>query len=118
MAQPSTSLVVVKPSKVKDKGDGQSSNKPMVVAPAVDFRPQFTTDRKFSTRKQMQDWVSGKVKMLGFAAVVWKSDNRVNKRRPYVVMGCQRGGTHRAYVNKKREATTTLMCNCLFKVRS
>jgi hypothetical protein len=65
MAQPSTSLVVVKPSKVKDKGDGQSSNKPIVVAPAVDFRPQFTTDRKFSTWKQMQDWVGGDAKKLG-----------------------------------------------------
>jgi hypothetical protein len=50
--------------------------------------------------------------------VVWKSDNGGNKRRPYVVMGCQRGGTHKAYVNKKREATTTLKCNCPFKVRS
>jgi hypothetical protein len=57
MEQLSTSLVIVKPSKVEDKGDGQSNNKPIVVEPAVDFRQQFTTDRKFSTQKQMQDWV-------------------------------------------------------------
>jgi hypothetical protein len=35
---------------------------------------------------------------LGFA----KSDNMANKRRPFVVMGCQRGETHRAYINKNR----------------
>jgi hypothetical protein len=59
----------------------------------------------------MQDWVCGKAKKLGFTAVGWKSDNGANKRRPYVVMGCQRGGNNRAYINKKREATTTLKCN-------
>jgi hypothetical protein len=42
-------------SKAEDKGDGQSSNKLMVVEPTVDYRPQFTTNRKFSTRQQMQD---------------------------------------------------------------
>jgi hypothetical protein len=60
----------VKPSKVEDKGDGQSNNKPIVVEPAVDFRQQFTTDRKFSTHKQMQDRVCGEAKELGFSAVV------------------------------------------------
>jgi hypothetical protein len=46
----------------------------------------------------MQAWVCGQAKKLGFAAVVAKSDNRANKRRP--LMGCQRGDTHRAYINK------------------
>jgi hypothetical protein len=41
----------------------------MVVEPVVDFRPQFTTDIKFSTRQQMQDWVGGKAKKLGFVVV-------------------------------------------------
>jgi hypothetical protein len=88
----------------------------MVVEPVVDFRPQFTTDIKFSTRQQMQDWVGGKAKKLGFVVVFSKSDNKANKRRPFVVIGCQRGGTHKAYINKKREATATLKCNCSFKV--
>jgi hypothetical protein len=33
-------------------------------------------------------------------------------------MGCQIGGKHKAYVNKKRELTATLKCQCPFKVRS
>ncbi|MCI80993.1 hypothetical protein A2U01_0102265, partial [Trifolium medium] len=37
----------------------------------------------------MQDWVCGEAQKLGFAAVVAKSDNGGNKRKPYVVMGCQ-----------------------------
>jgi hypothetical protein len=41
------------------------------VEPAVDFRQQFTTDRKFSTQKQMQDWVCVWIEgVIGFSAVV------------------------------------------------
>jgi hypothetical protein len=31
MDQPSTSMVIEKPFKVEDKGDGQTTNKPLVV---------------------------------------------------------------------------------------
>jgi hypothetical protein len=71
----------------------------MVVEPAVDFRQQLTTNKKFSTRQQMQDWVCGEAKKLGFVVVVAKSDNGGNKRKYYVVMGCQRGGPRRVYVS-------------------
>jgi hypothetical protein len=73
MDQPNTSLVIVKPSKVKDKGDGQMTNKPMVVESIVVFRLQFTTNRKFTTRKLMQDCVCGEAHKLGFVAVVAKT---------------------------------------------
>jgi hypothetical protein len=106
----------VKPSKVEDKIDEQSNNKP--VEPAVDFRQQFTMVRNFSTRQQMQDWVCGEAKKLGFVAVVVKSDNGGNKKKAFVVMGCQRGDAHKAYINKKQEAAETLKCNCPFKVRT
>ncbi|KAK2390675.1 hypothetical protein QL285_064195 [Trifolium repens] len=92
--------------------------KSMVVEPTVDHHQQFTTDRKFHTRAQMKDWLCGETKKLGFVVVTAKSDNGANNRKPYIIMGCQRGGTHRAYVNKKREATTTLKCKFSFKVRS
>jgi hypothetical protein len=45
-----------KPSKVDPKGDGQPSKKQMVVEPAFDFRLQFTTNRKFSTQQEMQNF--------------------------------------------------------------
>jgi hypothetical protein len=38
MGQPNTSSVIVKPTKVGDKGDGKSTNKPVVVDSTVDFR--------------------------------------------------------------------------------
>jgi hypothetical protein len=55
MDQPSNSIVIVKSSNIEDKSNEQSNNKPMVVEPAVDFRQQLTTNKKFSTRQQMQD---------------------------------------------------------------
>jgi hypothetical protein len=42
----------------------QSSKKSMVVEPAVDFHLQFTTDRKFNGRKEMQEWVCVEVENL------------------------------------------------------
>jgi alpha-glucosidase len=92
--------------------------KPMIVEPTVDHREHFITDRKFPNRVQVKDWIGGLVKKLRFVAVTAKSDKGGNNRNPYIVMGCQRGGTHRAYVNKKRELTRTLKCQCPFKVRS
>ena len=92
--------------------------KPVIVKSVVDHRQQFTTDQKLHNRDQVKDWIGGLAKKLGFVAVTEKSDNGVNNRKPYIVMGCQRGGTHRAYVNKKWESMATLKCQCLFKVRS
>ncbi|MCI33627.1 hypothetical protein A2U01_0054844, partial [Trifolium medium] len=80
----STCQTAVKHSKDVDKGNGQSTQKSMVVDPAVDFGLQFTTDRMFKTRQQMQYWVCEEVNKLGFSAVVAKSDNGDNKRKPYV----------------------------------
>ncbi|MCI11656.1 FAR1-related protein, partial [Trifolium medium] len=118
MDQSSTSMIIVKFSKDEDKGDGQSTDKPTVVELAVDFHLQFTTDRKFTTRKQMQKWVCGEAMKLGFAAVIAKAENGSIKIKAYVEMGCQRGGSHKAYITKKWKATTTLKCNCPFWVRS
>jgi hypothetical protein len=66
----------------------------------------------------MKDWLVGLAKRLEFVAVTAKSDNGGNNWKPYIVMGCQIGGKHKAYVNKKRELTATLKCQCPFKVRS
>jgi hypothetical protein len=66
----------------------------------------------------VKDWIGDIAKKLGFVAVTTKSDNGGNNRKSYIVMGCQRGGTHRAYVNKKREFKRTLKYQCSFKVRN
>jgi hypothetical protein len=99
-------------------GDGQSTNKRMVVEPTVDFRLQFTTDRKFTTRQEKQQWIFGEAKKLGFIAMVAKSNNGRNNRKAFVVIDYQRCGSHKAYVKKKWEAMATLKCNCSFRLRS
>jgi hypothetical protein len=48
--------------------------------------------------------------------MVVKSNNGSNNRKAFVVMDYQRGGSHKAYVNKKWEATTTLKHNCSFRL--
>jgi hypothetical protein len=44
----------------------------------------------------MQQWVCGEAHKLGFVAVVVKSNNGENNRKTFVVMVCQRGGSHKA----------------------
>jgi hypothetical protein len=90
----------------------------MVVESIVDFRLQFTTDKKFTIRQEKQQWVCGKAKKLGFVAMVVKSNNGSNNRKAFVVMDYQRGGSHKAYVNKKWKAATTLKHNCSFRLIS
>jgi hypothetical protein len=48
--------------------------------------------------------------------MVVKSNNGSNNRKAFVVMDYQRGGSHKAYVNKKWEATATLKHNCSFRL--
>jgi hypothetical protein len=90
MDQPKTSMVNVKPCKVKDRSNGESTNKSMVVELAFDFRLQFTINRKFTTQKEMQQWICGEARKLGFVVVVAKSDNGGNNRKTSVVMCYQR----------------------------
>jgi hypothetical protein len=66
----------------------------------------------------VKDWIGDIAKKLGFVAVTTKSDNGGNNRKSYIVMSCQRGGTHRAYVNKKWKLTRNLKCQCPFTFRS
>jgi hypothetical protein len=60
------------------------------VALKVYLRIQFTTDRKFEQRNHILSWVHDLAEKLGIVAVITKSDNRVNGRKGYVALGCQR----------------------------
>ncbi|KAK2403262.1 hypothetical protein QL285_052716 [Trifolium repens] len=66
----------------------------VVLAPNVDFRIQFTTDRKFEQRADMLTWVRDLSEKLGFVVVTTKSDNGANGRKDYVALGCQSGGKY------------------------
>jgi hypothetical protein len=118
MDQPKTSMVNVKPCKVKDKSNGESTNKSMVVELAFDFRLQFTINRKFTTRKEMQQWICGEARKLGFVVVVAKSDNGGNNRKTLVVMCYQRMWQSYGLLQQETEVTTTLKCKCSFRLKS
>ncbi|CAJ2658175.1 unnamed protein product [Trifolium pratense] len=66
----------------------------------------------------MQQCVCGEAEKLGFIAVVVKSDNGGSYRKAYVLLCCSRGGDHKVYINKKEEDTTTLKCECMFRLKS
>jgi hypothetical protein len=51
------------------------------VSHKVDFRIQFTTERKFDAWKEMISWVRDLAYKLGFVVVIAKSDNGGNSRK-------------------------------------
>jgi hypothetical protein len=73
----------------------------VVVAPKFDFRIEFTSDRRFEQRADMQKWVCDLSENLGFVVVTTKSDNGKNDRKGYVALGCQRGGQYPEYARRK-----------------
>jgi hypothetical protein len=66
----------------------------VVVAPKFDFRIEFTSDRRFEQRADMQKWVFDLYEKLDFVVVTTKSDNGENDQKGYVALGCQRGGQY------------------------
>src|SRR4051812_13054095 len=86
---------------------------------AVDVRQQFTNDRSFASRKQLIDWVRNEASKLGFGIVILRSDNGNSRRKAFVVLNCERGGS---YVQSNRvlkhEDTGSRKCGCPFKLRA
>ncbi|MCH80751.1 FAR1-related protein, partial [Trifolium medium] len=79
--------------------DAKPANEPpMVEGPKVDFRIQFTTERKFDDCEEMISRVCDLEYKLGFVVVIAKSDNEAIGRKGFVTLGCQRGGVYRKYV--------------------
>jgi hypothetical protein len=77
----------------------------VVPAPSVDFRIEFTTDRKFEQRAYIT-WVRDLAEKLGFVSVIMKSDNGANGRKGYVALGCQKAvntGSTRSRKGRRRQ---------------
>src|SRR3954464_10917687 len=86
---------------------------------AVDVRQEFTNDRSFGSREQLIEWVRNEASKLGFGIVILRSDNRNSRRKAFVVLNCERGGS---YVQSNRvlkhDDTGSKKCGCLFKLRA
>src|SRR3954463_6600057 len=80
---------------------------------AVDVRQHFTIDRSFGDREQLLDWVRKEANKNGFAIVILRSDNGNSRRKAFVVLNCERGGS---YVQSNRvlkhEDTGSRKCGC------
>jgi hypothetical protein len=89
--------------KSADEQPDNSVVPPVVVVPApnVNFRIQYTTDRKFEQSADMLKWVRDLSETLGFVSVITKSDNGGNGRKGYVALGCQSGGKYWEYMMEK-----------------
>jgi hypothetical protein len=62
------------------------------------------------------DWCKREAAKAGFTIVVEKSDNGVDQRKKYSVLGCERGGLYKEPKRKlKKEDTATRKCQCPFK---
>src|SRR4051812_27979086 len=84
---------------------------------AVDVRQQFTNDRSFASRKQLIDWVRNEACKFGFGIVILRSDNGNSRRKAFVVLNCEWGGS---YVQSNRvlkhEDTGSRKCGYPFKL--
>ncbi|XP_050891220.1 uncharacterized protein LOC127096711 isoform X2 [Lathyrus oleraceus] len=84
----------------------------------IDFVDVFTTDKKFSTRDSLLEWVRGEAMKLGFVIVTTRSDNGSDRRRQSIVLGCERGGVYKK--SKKQlnhQDTKSKKCECPFRLR-
>src|SRR3954466_6850661 len=86
---------------------------------AVDVRQEFTNDRSFDSREQLIEWVRNEASKLGFGIVILRSDNGNSRRKVFVVLNCERGGS---YVQSNRvlkhDDTESRKCGCPFKLRA
>jgi hypothetical protein len=64
------------------------------------------------------DWCKGEAEKDGFTIVIEKYDNGNNRRKPFFILGCERGGVYKEPKRKlKKEDTTTRKYECLFRLK-
>src|SRR3954469_16336240 len=107
----------VVPEVVNVKNDSVIDDRAMINA--VDVRQQFTNDRSFGSREHLIDWVRNEASKVGFGIVILRFENGNSRRKAFVVLNCERGGSY-AQSNRvlKHEDTGSRKCGLLFKWRS
>jgi hypothetical protein len=91
---------------------------PQVSPIRVDTRSHFVTDRNFVNKEALVDWARDIALPLKFSIVITRSDNGKGSRKPFIVLGCERGGIYKPSGKKvKFEETGTGKCDCRFRLR-
>ncbi|KAK2415732.1 hypothetical protein QL285_038190 [Trifolium repens] len=94
---------------------------PAIGPPTIHFdsSSSFLADQAFETRDTLLKWVREVAVGLKFAIVIVNSDYGDEKRKPKLVLGCERGGTYKRTSKKiKFEETGTRKCGCPFNNNS
>ncbi|GAU48301.1 hypothetical protein TSUD_132260 [Trifolium subterraneum] len=98
---------------------------PNVVEPAVE-QPNIVVNtdnyffqcEKYKVRDEMIEWCRKEATKAGFTIVIGKSDNGGNRRKPYFLLSCSRGGVYKENKRKlKKQDTATKTLKCLFRLR-
>src|SRR3954468_290877 len=107
----------VVPEVVNVKNDLVIDDRAMINA--VDVWQQFTNDRSFGSREHLIGWVRNEASKVGFGIVILRSDNGNSRRKAFVVLNCERGGSY-AQSNRmlKHEDTGSRKCGCPIKLRA
>jgi len=66
----------------------------------------------------MINWVHCQVRTVGFTIVIDKFDSSYGRRKPTLVLDCERGGDYKGTKKiLKREDTNSRKCSCPFRLR-
>lgn len=90
----------------------------------MDLSSEFTNYNIFDTREDLLRWARQVGRRHGMVLTIKMSDNGNNRRRrPYVVLACERGGNYRKLTpgdvqgGKRRRETGTKKCGCPFELK-
>ncbi|KAK2381444.1 hypothetical protein QL285_069041 [Trifolium repens] len=85
---------------------------------SVDTGKYFFNAAKFKVRDELIGWCKRDAIKAGFSMVIEKYDNGKHNRKPFFILGCEKGGVYKEPKRKlKREDTTTRKCECPFRLR-
>ncbi|KAK2368154.1 hypothetical protein QL285_081379 [Trifolium repens] len=87
----------------------------VVKAPAIniDLSSHFVTDEGFETKELLLKWARERATPLQFTIVVLRSDNGTVKRKPFIVLGCERGGVYKPTGKMlKKDGLGSRKCGC------
>ncbi|GAU37262.1 hypothetical protein TSUD_319160 [Trifolium subterraneum] len=78
----------------------------------------FFQCEKYKVRDEMIEWCRKEATKAGFTIVIGKSDNGGNRRKPYFLLSCSRGGVYKENKRKlKKQDTATKTLKCSFRLR-
>ncbi|KAG5553736.1 hypothetical protein RHGRI_011577 [Rhododendron griersonianum] len=98
--------VVSEPRSQQQEGD--TSTFGSYVGPAAtnptptlyDYTEHFTTDKVFSSEKELVEWTRCTGKRYGFVIIIKASEKFIKNRKPRMRFSCERSGKYRKFVKK------------------